>query len=320
MTTNQQKLHHLLEFWNNIFQGKINDQRISFDNHLGKGFLQGYLFSEEMYALEFDFQLIEEIKGDGTTLVDDKGYINFLFGLTKPNSNQFITLNFSEFVELKGVILSNDDKQKMKWFHPAHIPVKALLVKIHPDAFYKLVSLSPPLKEKLEQEQTFHLFDHLDNLMLGTLIRAFEVNDPFYRNELIHNCVQYLITLSLARFSKQAEKKQDSSLNMQSLFKARQIIIEQKGSNININDLAKECGMSVSRLRLLFKTFFKQPIYKFQQEVRLEEAKRLLNDHSKTMSMIAMDLGFSNSSHFTSVFKKYFGITPKEYKKTKTPQ
>ena len=48
--------------------------------------------------------------------------------------------------------------------------------------------------------------------------------------------------------------------------------------------------------------------------VRLKRAKHLLLHSDKTISEIAMDVGFSSPTYFSTAFKAKFHVTPKEFK------
>lgn len=50
------------------------------------------------------------------------------------------------------------------------------------------------------------------------------------------------------------------------------------------------------------------------QTKMIDEAKTRLFDHSKTLSVIAEDLGFKYQQHFTRIFKQKTGMTPNEYR------
>ena len=50
---------------------------------------------------------------------------------------------------------------------------------------------------------------------------------------------------------------------------------------------------------------------------RIEMAKQLLTDDTKSISDISAEVGFDNFSYFSTVFKKYTGITPGEYRRSK---
>ncbi|MBB6459860.1 helix-turn-helix domain-containing protein [Flammeovirga kamogawensis] len=313
----QPKLKETLSYWSEIFNGSIENNCVSFNNEIAKGSIKGVFFSDDLYLLQFDIFLNQQLSDLGENLVDDSDYVNFLFGQTEVNTSKHITFEVEERIDLRGVVVSNN-KKSLNWFQPANIPLKLLLLKVSKQNFTRLVNQSVSLKNSIKKEESFTKFDNLDPVMLGTLLRIFEIDDPVYGQELMEHCSNYLITLTMSKLSKNSLDNDDSSLNMTALFHARQLIIDKKGADIPIDFLAKEAGMSVSRLRLLFKTFFEVPIYQFQQQIRLEESKKLLLEGEKTQAMIAMDLGFSTSSHFTAVFKKYYGYTPKEFKKNNT--
>lgn len=47
---------------------------------------------------------------------------------------------------------------------------------------------------------------------------------------------------------------------------------------------------------------------------KTEEAKRLLRYSDKSLTAIGAYLGFSSPGHFSRVFKKYAGVSPREYR------
>jgi two-component system response regulator YesN len=55
----------------------------------------------------------------------------------------------------------------------------------------------------------------------------------------------------------------------------------------------------------------------FLQEIRVEQAKRLLKEEEHYWTLIGEKVGFENPKYFTKVFKKYTGVTPKQYAKTR---
>jgi AraC family transcriptional regulator len=48
--------------------------------------------------------------------------------------------------------------------------------------------------------------------------------------------------------------------------------------------------------------------------LRLEAAKQLLASSPLPIAQIAMELGFSDQSHFTNAFKRRIGVTPRSYR------
>ncbi len=76
--------------------------------------------------------------------------------------------------------------------------------------------------------------------------------------------------------------------------------------------LARNIGMSETKMKLLFHQVFGQSIYNCFQSARMNEAARLLSKLS--VSETGYKLGFTNLSHFSRVFEKHHLIKPKRYK------
>jgi len=86
--------------------------------------------------------------------------------------------------------------------------------------------------------------------------------------------------------------------------------------NITVSDIAKNFGFSRSYLSHKFKKTFGIELKAFIMQCKLEEAKFLLKYSNKSISEISSYLCFSNQSHFQRAFKKQYGITPYNYRRT----
>ena len=83
---------------------------------------------------------------------------------------------------------------------------------------------------------------------------------------------------------------------------------------IDVEALADSMFISRTHLAAKFKQETGRTLTDFILIEKIEEAKRLLRYSDKSLSLIADYLGFSSQSHFTRVFKKYSGKTPREYR------
>jgi AraC-like DNA-binding protein len=72
-------------------------------------------------------------------------------------------------------------------------------------------------------------------------------------------------------------------------------------------------GISRSHLHRKMKELTGLPISDFIQNVRMEQAARLLTEQKQNISQVAYSVGFSYISTFSTVFKKHFGMSPTEY-------
>lgn len=85
--------------------------------------------------------------------------------------------------------------------------------------------------------------------------------------------------------------------------------------NLPIELLAKELCMSDSHFKSWFKKEFGMPPVDYILRTRIEEGKKLLQlPEGESVTSIAFKLNFSSSQYFATVFKKYTGISPAEFK------
>jgi len=83
--------------------------------------------------------------------------------------------------------------------------------------------------------------------------------------------------------------------------------------NISSRDAADLCGMSRSSFLKKFKTHFNTTFHTFLTEKKITEARYLLGNSQSNCTEVANILGFSDSAHFSRVFKKVTGTLPKEF-------
>ena len=101
------------------------------------------------------------------------------------------------------------------------------------------------------------------------------------------------------------------------IFKCIQYIANHINTDISVEKIANELNMDRSTLSKKFKRELGFNISSYIMRRKLEEAKSLLSYTDKTISEISEYLCFSTQSYFQNVFKKKYGLTPKEFRKKK---
>lgn len=96
--------------------------------------------------------------------------------------------------------------------------------------------------------------------------------------------------------------------------RCRNFIYNHLYEELPLGRLAEYAGLSASYLSQLFKKETGTAISDYIQQQRVEEAQRLIQLPGITLSDIATRLHFNDQSYFTKVFKKYTGLTPKQFK------
>lgn len=84
-------------------------------------------------------------------------------------------------------------------------------------------------------------------------------------------------------------------------------------SDFSVDALTKEVGISRAQLHRKMKDMTGLPVSEFIRNIRLEQAVRLLEEQKINVTQVAYSVGFSNLGHFSTVFRKQFGISPTEY-------
>jgi len=112
-----------------------------------------------------------------------------------------------------------------------------------------------------------------------------------------------------------SERIEDTSQAGILYVKALQFIHENYSHHVNCDVLASEMGYSASYMRYIFKREGKTSVQSKINEIRLDNAKRLLRGSTMSVTEIAFSVGFADSNYFSSLFKKQNKILPRIYRK-----
>jgi len=84
---------------------------------------------------------------------------------------------------------------------------------------------------------------------------------------------------------------------------------------ITLDKIAQVACFSPFHFHRIFSTLINETINAFIQRKRIEKAaQHLKNEEYNSISEIAYNCGFSSAAHFSRTFRKYFGLTAKEYR------
>lgn len=81
----------------------------------------------------------------------------------------------------------------------------------------------------------------------------------------------------------------------------------------SLKEVARAVGLHPAYLSALFKTETKETMSTYIQELKMSEAKNLLNEKTHSVSEIAEMLGFHSISYFSKTFRKVCGLSPREF-------
>jgi AraC family transcriptional regulator len=97
--------------------------------------------------------------------------------------------------------------------------------------------------------------------------------------------------------------------------RAAQYIEEHLAHDISLATLADLVRLSPYHFVRAFKQSFGLPPHRYMSRLRMEHAKALLANPDMSVTQVGVNLGFSETSSFTTTFRKHIGLTPTAYRR-----
>jgi len=98
------------------------------------------------------------------------------------------------------------------------------------------------------------------------------------------------------------------------IIKAQKYVLMNLDKKITLGDVAAFLHLNPSYFSRIFKQHAHMNFIDYVNLMKIEEAKKLIDNSNESTEKIADRLGFESKSYFIKVFKKYFGASPMEYK------
>lgn len=135
------------------------------------------------------------------------------------------------------------------------------------------------------------------------------------------NQVQLLLSqliICLVRNYEQ-EKKPEYRFARSNLYNSKSMIIEEyflyEYRTLSLDILADRLKLSARQTQRLLQDYYGKTFQQKKTEARMSTAAIILNDKSRSIASVAEELGYSSAEHFSSAFKKYYHISPGNYRK-----
>lgn len=119
----------------------------------------------------------------------------------------------------------------------------------------------------------------------------------------------YLISTAFSSLEQTAKQQTISQ-------KVHRYIREHYAENIDRNSIAEEFYVSPEYLGKIYKRETGKNLKDSISEYRIQKAKELLVKPDVRIGEIAMEVGFDSFTYFSTMFKKYTGMSPNEYRKS----
>ncbi|OQA82016.1 MAG: Bifunctional transcriptional activator/DNA repair enzyme AdaA [Lentisphaerae bacterium ADurb.Bin242] len=175
--------------------------------------------------------------------------------------------------------------------------------------FEELGLFSPPFAWRIS------LTPEVNNL-ISRLHDYLNVSGNFgYIDRIDALCFQLLMEILIMKQKEQTPPDSDRERIMQ----ADSFMRLHFAENISLEDLAEINGFSRTSFFRIWTRYFHIPPARHLQEIRLQEACRLLTESRLKVCQVARAVNIKDPAYFCAVFQKKFRMTPVEYRKSHVP-
>ena len=161
--------------------------------------------------------------------------------------------------------------------------------------------------------------DQLEGLEMGAdayIMKPF--NMDILRRTIV-NLIHTYHTLQLKygrndQLEEQVDEVKMKSPDDQLLDRVMKVINKNIGnSDLSVDGIAEEVGISRVHLHRKMKELTGQTPHDFIRNIRLKQAAHLLSTRNMNITEVMYACGFNNAASFSTIFKKFYGMSPREF-------
>lgn len=168
---------------------------------------------------------------------------------------------------------------------------------------YSLETRSPVFRRNAEIEHVYQeLYAHLEHPSL-----------PFLRLKVLE--LLYHFQFRQAVFEENREYL--SGATAERIKHVKEHLVQDMENRTNLKELALEHGLSLTQLKDGFRQIYGESPYAYLRSYKMHRAAQLLRQSDRTISEIALELGYQNPSKFSEAFRAVTGCKPSVYRKGK---
>lgn len=247
------------------------------------------------------------------------------FGITYPNPNFHIRRNNATYFILeyimsgKGYLAVDGRVHTLKandvyllepgssheYYADKADPFKKIWINFKSDVFFNIFN-----EYDLKQTYVFHDTDILQEM--SSIIELEKIS--VYNDQIYKTASRYLFEIFM-KLSERSESKPKGSTIAQQILSELDKAID---SSVSIDDICNTLFISRSKMIREFKKHYHQTPHAYLLSRKIGFAKMLLQNTTHPIKSISNHLGFADEHYFANVFKNKTGMTPSEYRKSRS--
>ena len=249
-----------------------------------------------------DFETVEmHFALSGHTLVRDS-FSSATFEFTGGQHNIVYASGFNGTSDLDGGGLKTFEVNLLPSFFTRHLPEGHLLFKNFKQAIDQKCNA---LLGSSNYPITAQMFIVMHEIMKCE--RSGEFKKLFVESKVIELLLlqlEQIVQYDERPFSKLAGK------DIEKMYEVRELLIKKMSHSHSLRTLASAVGTNEFTLKKGFKEIFGKTVFQYLNELKMNHAKEKLINDDLSVSEISAMVGYKNPQHFSTAFKKHYGVTP----------
>jgi len=147
--------------------------------------------------------------------------------------------------------------------------------------------------------------------IIGDCGKKLHHNCPFYTLDQLHNWV-----FQVFRMLRDDLQRDCGEAQMTVVERIQAYIGEHVNGDASLQAIADHVGLHPAYISKVYKVETGTGISDYVMKVKMEKAVELLRSKNEKIYNVASQLGYHTPHYFIKVFKKYYGVTPQEFKQS----
>ncbi|MFB9277009.1 helix-turn-helix transcriptional regulator [Cohnella cellulosilytica] len=169
---------------------------------------------------------------------------------------------------------------------------------------------------RLPEGRTFHAANRPITPEIGEVLRqlAGQARNETLKRLYMESKTMELLLLSLRQYYASEGGQRTKSVlrgnDLDKIKRARAVLLDRMVNPPALLELARLVGLNDNKLKLGFKEVFGNTVFGVLREMRLEHARRCMEEGGMNVGEAACAVGYSNPGHFAEAFRNKYGIQP----------
>lgn len=317
----------LAESFNVPYHNQCGEYYLQIPEHIGEGEIRGINFENGLGLVIYRATFKEDIRLE--YILDKIHPLKFINSLRGPLSHEFANDGTKHLIEeFRCAIVASEKTNGHVIEFEKDILHEVVSIEIDRKTFSEkeaceLNTWKSELKKVLIDIEGNKQFYHVDNCGIyfkDVLQNLDEPKEILIAHKLKLQCLAMeLFIKQIVQFDDDNLKNDNKTvLRIQELRRVEDtanFIKENFATELSVKHLSRQTGLNPNKLQAGFKYLFSSTVNEFVTNVRLEQANVLLKNKEYNVQSVVAAIGLESSSYFSKIYKKKYGITPKNYKK-----